>query len=42
MVDVVPTLSSIYDCNIMTKQLDILSKTYNNHNIYDSNQVNKI
>jgi hypothetical protein len=40
MDDVVPTLSSIYDCNMMTKQLDILFKTFNNHNIYDNNQVN--
>ncbi len=40
MDDVVPTLSSTYDCNIMTKQLDILFKTYNNHNIYENSQVN--
>jgi hypothetical protein len=38
--DAVLTLSSTYDCNIMTKQLDILFKTYNNHNIYDNSQVN--
>jgi hypothetical protein len=37
MNDVVPTPSSIYDYNIMTKQLYILFKTYNNHNIYDNN-----
>jgi hypothetical protein len=24
----------------MTKQLDILFKAYNNHNIYDNSQVN--
>jgi hypothetical protein len=29
---VVPTLSSTYDYNIMTKQLDIIFKTCNNHN----------
>jgi hypothetical protein len=40
MDDVVRTLSSTYDCNIMTKQLDIRFKTYNNHNIYDNSQVN--
>ncbi len=39
--DVVPTLSSTYDCNIMTKQFDILFKTHNNnHNIYENSQVN--
>jgi hypothetical protein len=30
----------MYDYNIMTKQLDIIFKTYNNHNSYDNSQVN--
>jgi len=39
-IQLITVLSSTYDYNIMTKQLDILFKTYNNHNIYDNSQAN--